>query len=275
MRRIGYLGLAAAAATVLLVGTPALADDDPIPVPAAINVLTLGSAGGANVAVGDVLSASVAAGTTADFATASGGTTGIKCAVSTFTATVVDNPVAPGVATESTTGQTFSSCTTNIFGATGVTSVVVDNVPFATTVDSAAAAVAVSGTEAAPIQTTLKLRTILGSVTCVYRADGGAIAGVAGTTDSSISFANQKFNKFSGPITCPANGYFTARYSPVLDTSVADTPAVFVNNPTEPTDPPTEPSVPPTEPTVPPTEPTEPPTEPTVPPTEPTEPPAR
>jgi hypothetical protein len=265
MRRIGYLGLAAAAATVLLVGAPAMADDEPAP--AEINVLTVGSAGGANVAVGDVLSASVATGTTADFATASGGTTGIKCAVSTFTATVVGNPAAPGIATESTTAQTFSSCTTNIFGATGVTSVVVDNVPFATTVDSAAAAVAVSGTEAAPIQTTLKLRTILGSVTCVYRADGGAIAGVAGTTDSSISFANQKFNKFSGPITCPSNGYFTARYSPVLDTSVAGTPAVFVNNPTEPTAPPTEPTVAPTDPTVPPTEPTEPPAEPTEPPT--------
>ena len=227
MRKIGLLGMAAAAAAVLLMGSPALADDDPAP--ADINVLTVGSAGGANVAVGDVLSASVAAGTTADFTTAAGGTTGIKCAESTFTATVVDNPVAPGVATESTTNQTFSSCTANIFGVTGVTSVVVNNVPFATTVDSTAAAVSVTGTEAAPIQTTLKLKTILGSVTCVYRADAGAISGVAGVTDSSISFANQKFNKFSGPITCPSNGYFTASYSPVLDTSVTDSPAVFVN----------------------------------------------
>jgi hypothetical protein len=228
MRRIGFLGMAAATAAVLLMGSPALADDDPAPA-ADINVLTVGSAGGANVAVGDVLSASVAAGTTADFATASGGTTGIKCAESTFTATVVDNPVAPGVATESTTDQTFSSCKANIFGVTGVTSVVVNNVPFATTVDSAAAAVSVTGTEEAPIQTTLKLKTILGSVTCVYRADAGAISGVAGVTESSISFANQKFNKFSGPITCPSNGYFTASYSPVLDISVTDSPAVFVN----------------------------------------------
>lgn len=227
MRTIRYLGVAAVAAvSVAIPGLPALADDPP-----AVAVLTTGSAGGANVAVGDVLAASVATGTTADFATSSGGSTGIKCAASTFTATVVDNPAAPGVATESTTAQTFASCTANILGVTGVTSVVVDNVPFATTVDGATGAVAVTGTDAAPIQTTLKLRTILGSVTCVYRADGGAIAGTAGATESSIGFANQQFNKFSGPITCPANGYFTATYSPVTDTTLADAPAVYTNNP--------------------------------------------
>jgi hypothetical protein len=223
MRRIGYLGIAAAAAvSAALLSSPALADD-----PA--DVLTTGGVGGANVAAGDVLSASVAAGTTADFATASGGTTGVKCAVSTFTATVVDNPAVPGTAIESTTAQTFDSCTADILGVTGVTSVVVDNLPFATTVESGTAAVSVTGTDAAPIQTTLKLRTILGSVTCVYRADGNAIAGVAGIDASSISFANQQFNKFSGPATCPANGYFTVSYAPVLDTSLADTPAVFTN----------------------------------------------
>jgi hypothetical protein len=228
MRRIGYLGIAAAAAvSVAMLGSPALADDDPVP--AVVDVLTTGSVGGANVAVGDMLSASVAAGTTADFATASGGTTGVKCAVSTFTATVVDNPAVPGIATESTTGQTFDSCTANIFGVIGVTSVVVNNLPFATTVESGTAAVSVTGTDAAPIQTTLKLRTILGSVTCVYRANGNAIAGVAGSGDSSISFANQQFNKFSGPITCPSNGFFTASYAPVLDTSLADSPEVFTN----------------------------------------------
>jgi hypothetical protein len=227
MRVIRYLGIAAVAAvSVALPGAPALADDPP-----AVAVLTTGSAGGADVAAGDVLTASVAAGTTADFATASGGGTGVKCAASTFTATVVDNPAAPGVATESTTAQTFASCTANIFGVTGVTSVVVENVPFATTVDSSTGAVTVSGTDAAPIQTTLKLRTILGSVTCVYRANGGAIAGTASATESSIAFADQQFTKFSGPITCPSNGYFTATYNPVTDTSVADGPAVYINNP--------------------------------------------
>src|SRR5690349_18474227 len=100
---------AVAALSAALVGSPANAAADEV------NVLTTGSAGGAAVTVGDVLTAGIKAGTTADFATTSGGTTGVKCAASSFTASVVDNPVAPGVATESTTAQTFGSCTANIF----------------------------------------------------------------------------------------------------------------------------------------------------------------
>jgi hypothetical protein len=210
------------ALSVALSGAPALADD-------AVSVLTLGSTAGSNVAVGDVLSAAVATGTTADFATSSGGTTGIKCAASQFTAAVVDNPVAPGVAIESTTAQTFGSCTANILGVTKVTSVTVNNVPFATTVDSVTGAVTVSGTETAPIQTTLVLGTILGSVTCVYTAVDGSITGTSSNTDNSIGFADQAFAKSSGPITCPASGFFTATYAPVLDTSVDGTPAVYTN----------------------------------------------
>jgi hypothetical protein len=180
------------------------------------------------VAVGDVLTAAVAAGTTADFTTAPGGATGVSCAESAFTATVLDNPAAPGVATESTTAHTFGACTANIVGVTRVTGVTVDNLPFATTVDSAGT-VTVSGSDALPIQTTLRLGTILGSVTCVYRAEGNAITGVSSNADNSISFTEQAFAKFSGPITCPGNGYFTARYAPVLDSSAAGSPVVVVN----------------------------------------------
>jgi hypothetical protein len=228
MRVVRPLVLAAVATlSVAVAGSPALAAsaDD-------VAVLTTGSLGGPAVAVGDVLTASVAAGTTADFLTASGGSTGIRCAESAFTSTVVDNPVTPGVATESTTEHTFSSCTANIFGVTRVNSVVVDNTPFATTVDSAGV-VTVSGTETAPIQTTLSLGTILGSVTCVYRAVNGSITGAVSNEDSSISFADQPFTKFSGPITCPGSGFFTATYAPVQDTSVEGTPAVFTNVVTE------------------------------------------
>lgn len=232
MRVSGYLSIAAAAAlSVTMVGSPAFAyaEPEPEPVPT-VSVLTSGSLGGANIAVGAVLTAAVAAGTTSDFATSSGGSTGIKCAESSFTATVLDNPVAPGVATESTTAQTFGSCTANILGVTRVQSVVVNNTPFATTVESGTGKVTVSGTEAAPIQTTLRLGTILGSVTCVYRADGGAITGVSSNEDNSITFTDQQFNKASGPITCPANGYFTAKYSPVLDTTVPEAPATVFTN---------------------------------------------
>ena len=188
-----------------------------VPGAAAGTVLTVGSPGGDAVAVGDVLTAAVATGTTADFSTAAGGTTGIKCAQSTFTAVVVDNPEAPGVATESTTAQTFASCTANILGVTRVNSVTVSNVPFATTVESGTGTVTVSGTAAAPIQTTLALGTILGSINCVYRAVGNTITGRSSNTDTSIAFADQEFARFSGPITCPGSGFFTATYAPVLD----------------------------------------------------------
>jgi hypothetical protein len=219
MRTIGYLGAAAVAAlSVTLAGSPAFADDP-------VAVLTTGSVGGANVAVGDVLSASLLTGTTADFASTSGSATGVHCATSTFVASVVDNPAGPGVATESTTAQTFGSCTANIAGVLGVTSVIVNNAPFATTVDSTTGAVAVSG----PIQTTLKLRTLLGSITCVYQSDQTAIAGTAAAGDSSIAFADQQFDKASGSALCPSNGYFTANYSPVTDTSVDGSPAVYTN----------------------------------------------
>ena len=215
---------ALAALALALVGSPARADD-----PA--SVLTAGAAGtdGVNVAVGDVLNASVAAGTTANFANAAGGSTGVKCAVSAFTATVTDNPVAPGVAGESTTAHTFSSCTANIFGVTKVNSVTVNNLPFGTTVDSATGAVTVTGTDTAPIQTTLSLGTLLGSITCVFQATNGSISGVASNTDNSISFTDQAFTKTSGSGLCPSSGFFTATYAPVQDTSVDGSPSVFTN----------------------------------------------
>jgi hypothetical protein len=219
---------ALAALALALSASSARADDDP-PVADPVAVLTTGSLAGTNVVVGDVLNATVAAGTTANFNTAAGGTTGVKCAESAFTAAVVDNPAAPGVATESTTAHTFASCTANIFGVTKVNSVTVNNLPFGTTVDSATGAVTVTGTDAAPIRTTLVLGTILGSVTCVYQANGDAITGVSSNTDNSISFADQAFTKASGPITCPSAGYFTATYAPVVDTSVEGSPIVFTN----------------------------------------------
>lgn len=212
--------VAVAAVSAVVLAAPAYADD--------ANVLTTGSAAGTAVAVGDVLNASVAAGTTADFNNSDGGTTGVKCAQSAFIASVTDNPVAPGVATESTTAHSFASCTANILGVTSVNSVAVNNLPFATTVDSAGV-VTVSGTATAPIQTTLVLGTILGSVTCVYQATNGSITGATDNADNSISFANQPFTKSSGPITCPASGFFTARYAPVVDTTAEGGPSVFTN----------------------------------------------
>jgi hypothetical protein len=212
--------VAVAALSALLVAAPAYADESA--------VLTTGALGGTAAAVGDVLTAGIKTGTTADFNTAAGGTTGVKCAESTLTAAVTDNPVAPGTAGESATAHTFATCTANILGVTKVTSVTVNNLPFNTTVNSDGT-VTVSGTEAAPIQTTLVLGTILGSVTCVFKATSGSITGSTSNEDNSINFVEQQFSKSSGPITCPASGFFTAHYAPVLDTTVEGSPAIFTN----------------------------------------------
>ncbi|MFB7866064.1 Tat pathway signal sequence domain protein [Streptomyces sp. NPDC056069] len=212
--------LGAAVAAVLAVTASASATAS------AGNVLTTGSAGGTAVASGDVLSASLATGTKAKIATTAGGSTGITCNTSAFTATANTNPAAPGTATETVTAHTLSSCTTNIVGATGVQSITVNNLPFAASVTSGGS-LTVSAGAAGPIQTTLKINTILGVTTCVYRA--GSLTATPDNADNSLSFTDQLFTKFSGPGTCPGSGYFTAKYGPVLDTSQAGSPAVFVN----------------------------------------------
>ncbi|WP_046732625.1 hypothetical protein [Streptomyces humi] len=185
-------------------------------------VLTTGSAGGTAVAVGDTLSASLASGTTATLYSSATSTSGITCSASTFTATVSDNPAASGTATESVTGQTFSSCTSNVTGVTGVSSITVDNLPYANAVASGGA-LSVTPASGSTIQTTVKLTTLLGSITCVYQA--ASLTGTTDNSDNSVNFSNQAFTKSSGSILCPSAGYFTAKYAPVTDNGAA----VFVN----------------------------------------------
>jgi hypothetical protein len=206
----------AAAALAMAAASPASADGA---------VLT---AGGTAVAVGDVLNASLAAGTTATLYSSATGTSGVSCASSTFTATVTDNPAAPGTATESLTGHSFdsSSCTSNVIGVLGVTGITVDNLPYTTTVASDGA-VTVTPAAGSTIQTTVKLRTLLGTITCVYQAP--SLTGTASNTDNGIAFTSQQFTKVSGSSLCFANGYFTAKYAPVTDTSQAGSPVVSVN----------------------------------------------
>jgi hypothetical protein len=198
------------------------------PATAAGTVLTTGGAGGDAVAVGDVLNASLAAGTSATLYSSATGTSGVSCTSSAFTATVTDNPAAPGTATESLTGQTFgaSSCSSNVLGVTGVTSIVVDNLPYGTTVTSDGA-VSVTPPAGSSIQTTVKLRTLLGSITCVYQAP--SLNGTVDEAANGIAFSAQHFTKVSGSSLCFANGYFTAKYAPVTDTSRTGSPTVYVN----------------------------------------------
>ncbi|MFH8801374.1 Tat pathway signal sequence domain protein [Streptomyces sp. NPDC017936] len=165
-----------------------------------------------DVAVGDQLVASLAGGTAATFYSSATGTSGVSCASSSFSATVTANPAAPGTATESLTAQTFANCTSNVLGVLGVTSITVNNLPYAAAVTSGAG-ITVSPPAGSKIRTTVVLRTLLGSVNCIY--EGPALAGTTSNADNSIAFANQPFTKLSGSSLCFANAYFSAKYAPV------------------------------------------------------------
>jgi hypothetical protein len=207
----------AVAGTVAALSIPAIT-----PASAAGNVLTTGSVGGTAVAAGDVVTAPLASGTSATLYSSATGTSGVVCATSQFTAAINTNPAAPGTATESVTAHTFSNCTSNVTGVLGVNSITVNNLPYQSTVASNGT-VTVTAASGSTIQTTVVLRTLLGTVTCVYRVPG--LTGTAGNADNSITFSNQQFTKVSGSSLCFANGYFTAKYAPVTDNGAK----VFVN----------------------------------------------
>jgi len=225
MHRYAKLAIAlVAAAGTALAGAPAQASDSSTQ---AVNVLTYGSLGGTNVAAGNVLTSTLKSGTVVTFYSTTTGTTGVKCAASSFSASVLTNPAAGGTATESLTAQTFSSCTANVPGVTSVQSVLVNNLPYNASVNGTTKAVTITGGAAGLVQTTVKLGTLIGSITCVYRADLNTVSGLAANTDNSITFTNQKFTKFSGPSTCFTTGWFSATYAPVTDSSVAGGPSIF------------------------------------------------
>ena len=219
MRRfaLSAAALLTVAAAGLFIASPANA--------AGSNVLTTGSVGGANVAVGDVISASLKSGTSATFVS---GSSSVTCTVSQFTATVTSNPAAGGTAGESLTAQTFSSCTAHITGVTSVKSIVVNNLPYVTSINGTSKAVSLSAGSAGPVQATISLNTILGTVNCSYRPTSGSLSGTGSNTDNSIAFSGQGLTKSSGSGLCPGTSTFSATYAPSLDTSVAGSPAVFV-----------------------------------------------
>lgn len=214
MRRFAFLAIAASGVALLVAA--------PITASAANNVLTVGSAGGAAVNVNDSLTSGLASGTNAMFTSTAGGSTGLTCTASSFTATVTSNPAAPGTATESLTAQTFSGCTSNVPG-TSTATVTINNLPYSASVtDPAPNNATISGS----LQATAVIRTVFGNVTCVYSAT--SISGTTSNTDNSLAFSGQQFTKKSGPSVCFANGFLTATYAQILDTTQSSQP-VFTN----------------------------------------------
>ncbi|MET8704543.1 Tat pathway signal sequence domain protein [Kitasatospora sp. NPDC058032] len=227
-RTLGTAALAAAA--MLAAGTVAPAQAADAPAAAPVAVLTHTALAGPNVSVGDVLTADLVSGTTANFFSSATGTSGIKCATSSFSATVLSNPAAPGTATESLNTQTFSNCTANVVGVTGVKSITVNNLAYTNSVSDATGYPVWlnTGSGGGPVQTTVVLNTVLGPITCVYQSASG-LTGSTNNVGQTISFVSQPLPKSSGPSTCFATGYFTSTYGPVRDISVPGSPAVFVN----------------------------------------------
>ncbi|MFI9363203.1 Tat pathway signal sequence domain protein [Kitasatospora sp. NPDC053057] len=216
---------AALAALALAAAAPASAAPA-LPADAAGPVLT---AGGAAVAAGDALAAPLAAGTSATFYSTATSTTGVTCATSQYSATVLTNPAAPGVATESLTGLTFDSCTANVTGVTSVESLTVDTLPYGVSVDDATGLpVTLTGGSAGPIQATAVLDSWFGTITCTYQLSG-AFTGTADNGSNGLTFTNEHFAKSGGSGLCPADGYFSAGYGPLADTSQPGAPAVTVN----------------------------------------------
>lgn len=221
MRRYLYVAavVASTLCATLVASTAAYADTG--------GVLTVGAVGGQNAAVGDSVVASLAGGSSATFYSTATGTTGVSCTSSTFSTTVTSNPSVPGIATETLDSQNFAGCTTNVVGSTGVRSVALNNLPFTVSVDGSTNAVTVGAGSAGVVQSTVVVSTILGTVTCVYRPAAGTISGVTDNATNAIIFTNQPFNKVSGSVLCLSTAYFSATYSPVIDTTQGA--AVYVN----------------------------------------------
>ncbi len=220
MRKYPFMIIPAVAASlVALSAVPASA--------ATHDVLTISKVGGTNVKVGAILKANLASGTKVTFVTSSGTLT---CTKSSFSSKVTANPPKPGTAKESLTAQSFSSCTSSASGVT-VKSVTVGNLPYNVTVsDASGFPVKVSQTSSTkPLKTTAVLVVSgVGTITCIFVA--ASISGHASNTGNTVSFSKQTFKKGSGSNGfCPASGTFTAKYGPVLDTSVTGSPKVFVN----------------------------------------------
>src|SRR5215469_5794981 len=212
--------MAAASATVL--AAPVVAQAAPAAHP---HVLTIKKAGGTPVRPGAKLTASLAKGSSAVFTI---GTIKLTCKSSSFTAVVVKNPSAPGKATESLTTETMGKCTANI--AVTINSVKALNLPYNSTVsDAKGFPVTVSGRSKSKSIELTATATLSGSkITCTYRAS--TVKGAASNKGSTITITKQKFTKVNASCPVPSStAFFSAKYGPVVDTSVKGKPAVFVN----------------------------------------------
>jgi hypothetical protein len=192
------------------------------------DVLTTVKVGGPNVKVKDVLQTRLKAKTVLKFAQVGvAHPISLTCTSSSITSRVTANPVRPGTAVQSITGETVTGCKTTISGVKSVT-VKATKLPYKATVSDARG---LPVTVFAPSATIKIVTTIAGVGTIVCNYSAKTIKGSASNTGSLTIFSKQVFNRAAGSNTvfCPTKGALTATYGPVVDLSVTGHPHVFVN----------------------------------------------
>lgn len=177
------------------------------------DVLTRGSVGGANVAVGNSIGTHLASGSDATFYTTKTGTDGGICAAGTGTGKVTTNPAVGGTATVSVSSLAFSNCSNDL----GFMNVQISIASFALNVSSTGISVP---------SLSAKMTAVFGHpdpipVTCSY---------TTAATGTNL-FSNQKLSLTSTSSSlCPSVLFFTAEFGSFNDTSVSGSPAVFLNS---------------------------------------------
>ena len=218
-----YLYLAAAAASAAVVALPAMSADA-----AVTHVLTTGKVGGPAVRSGAILKASLVKGTSAVFSLGTG-TVKLTCTSASISATVRSNPAKPGTATESLTAVTVAKCTLSGIPHVTFKSLKFKNLPYKVKVsDAKGFPVTVSErTTTMPLKFTATVATATSTISCSYKA--ASIAGHASNTGNTLAFSKQKFVKAGGNAACLGPAHLSAKFGPVRDTSVKNSPKVFVN----------------------------------------------
>ncbi len=185
-------------------------------------VLTTGKAGGTAVKRGATLQAGLQKGSAVTFLTP-GTKNGVTCKTASFKDKVTKNPPSPGFARELLISQHFGKCGVHgVGGATGVKGIVVKGLPYKTTIGGKSHGIALF-----KARTLLTLKTVIGTVTCSYGA--ATVKGTASNVGQVNKFTDQTFTLLSGSSACPKKGNFSATFGPVKDTSVKNSPHIFVN----------------------------------------------
>jgi hypothetical protein len=216
-RSLALSALSALAAVGLVLGAAGQAGA------ASGDVLTVGSAGGGNVNVGDTLTGAISS----DFIfTTSMGT--IDCSTGQFSASDTSNPAAgSGNAVESITQLHAdpANCSDSVGGTFGVVSVELNGDATGTVVDGSTPTLKVTG-----LDEQVTLSSFLGNIVCDYGTTGSVteIDGALSNSTNGISFATQTVNLISGSFFCPGSGTFSGGVGPIDDTSQGGQ-ATFVN----------------------------------------------